>query len=228
MSESKKEKEERRKEKKKPPKHRFKSICVFGESDVGKEGEFLAASSELGHVLASRKINFVYGGGIQGLRGCAALSASYRGSTILSVRVKELEGHIFSIGYDLQVSNLPERMGWMFYTAEAFIALPGGLETLDGISSVAYWAKLNFHQKPLGLLNVNGFYDGLLSFLDHAVEKGFLPQATRRTIISASTVDRLIDQLQTYTTEPYPLVKQINERSSESSQKQKPDTSLRL
>ena len=66
----------------------------------------------------------------------------------------------------------------MFYNAEAFIALSSGLEMLDGTSSIAYWAKLNFHKKPLGLLNVNGFFDGLLPFLDHAVEKGFLPQAS--------------------------------------------------
>ena len=60
-------------------------------------------------------------------------------------------------------------MGYMFYNAEAFIAIHGGLETLDGITNIAYWDKLNFHKKPLGLLNVNGFFDGLLSFLNHAV-----------------------------------------------------------
>ena len=78
-------------------------------------------------------------------------------------------------------------MGHIFYNAEAFIALLGDLKMLDGISSIAYWAKLKFHKKALGLLNVNSFYDGLLSFLDHAVEKGFLSQATCRTIMSSST-----------------------------------------
>ena len=224
MSESNKKKEER----KTPLKCRFHSICIFGEPDVGKEGEFVAAAKELGKVVAARKIHFVYGGGIQGLRGSAALSACRKGSQILSVRIKELDRHIFTVGYDLQVSSIPERMGYMFYNAEAFIALPGGLETLDGISSIAYWTKLNFHQKPLGLLNVNGFYDGLLSFLDHAVEKGFLPQATRHTIVSASTADRLMDKLQSYAPKPDLLVKQIAGQSSNSSQKQKPDTTLRL
>ena len=80
----------------------------------------------------------------------------------------------------------------MFYTAEAFIALLDGLKTLDGISSIAYWAKLNIHKKPLGLLSVNGFYDCLLSFLDHAVEKGLLPQIACHIIIFASTIDQLL------------------------------------
>ena len=114
-----------------------------------------------------------------------AISAIIKGSKGLSVKVKELDGHIFFLGQDLQVWSLLERVGHMFYQAEAFIALPGGLETLDGISRVAYWAKLNFHKKPLGLLNVNGFYDDLLFFFDHAVETGFIPQATRHSIISA-------------------------------------------
>ena len=207
---------------------RFSSICIFGETDSRKNGEFIPAAQELGCALAAREIKFVYGGGIQGLRGSMAISATMNGSKGLCIRVKELENHIFSLGQDLEVSSLAERTGRMFYCAEAFIALPGGLETLDGISSIAYWAKLNFHKKPLGLLNVNGFYDKLLSFLDHAVETGFIPQATRHSIISASTADQLIDQLQTYAPKPDLLIKQIGGQNSESSQKQNPDTTLRL
>ena len=116
-------------------------------------------------------------------------------------------------------------MGWILYNAEAFVALPGGLEALDAIFSITYWAKLNFHQKSLGLLNVNGFYDGLLSFLDHAVEQGFIPQTIRRAIISASTADKLIDQLQVYTSS---LVKQKDGQSSDNSRKREPDITLQL
>ena len=64
----------------------------------------------------------------------------------------------------------------MLYNTNTFITLPNGLKTLDGIFSIAYWGKLNFHQKPLGLLNINDFYDGLLLFLDHAVKQGFIPR----------------------------------------------------
>ena len=88
-----------------------------------------------------------------------------------------------------------EWMECMLYNANAFIALPSGLETLEGISNIAYWTKLNFHQNTLGLLNVNDFYDGLFLFLDHTMEQGFIPRVARYAIMSASTADQLIDQL---------------------------------
>jgi len=206
----------------------FKSICIFGETDLGKDKEFIPTANELGRALAARKINFIYGGGIQGLRGSVAIAATMNGSKGLNVRVKELENHFFSLGKELRVSSLPERMGCMFYHADAFIALPGGFETLDGISSIVYWAKLNFHKKPLGLLNVNGFYDNLLSFFDHAVETGFIPQATHHSIIFAPTADQLLDKLQTYEPQPDLLVKEKGGQSSNRSQKKNPDTTLRL
>ena len=109
--------------------------------------------------------------------------------------MKELDDKVYSIGNELRVSSMPERMGCMLYNADAFIALPGGLEILEGISSIAYWAKLNFHQKLLGLLNVNSFYNDLLLFLDHAMEHGFIPRVARCAIMSVSTADQLIDKL---------------------------------
>ena len=84
--------------------------------------------------------------------------------------MKEWDDKSFCIGNELKVSIMPKWMECMFYNAYAFIALLDGLETLEGISSITYWNKLNFHQKPLGLY-VNGFYDGLLLFLDHIVEQ---------------------------------------------------------
>ena len=87
--------------------------------------------------------------------------------------------------------------------------------------------SLNIHQKPLGLLNINGFYDGLLLFLDYAVEKGFISQASRHAILSASTADQLLNQLQDYAPKTDPLVKQINWKSLDSSEEE-PDTTLRL
>ena len=179
-----------------PSQRRIQSICVFGGSNLGIDHEFMKAANELGHVLAARKIHIVYGGGIQGLRGSVAMTACIKGSKVLGIRLPESidrNSFNFSIGNELKASSLPERQGYMFSSADAFIALPGGLETLDGISSIAYWAKLNLHKKPLGLLNTNGFYDGLLSFLDNAVKQEFITPEIRRTIFSASTVDQLMD-----------------------------------
>jgi uncharacterized protein (TIGR00730 family) len=77
----------------------------------------------------------------------------------------------------------------MFNHVDAFIALPGGLGTLEEIFHISFWAQLNIHHKPIGLLNVNGFYDNLLSFLDHAVEQKFLTSSARKIIISAATTE---------------------------------------
>ena len=85
-------------------------------------------------------------------------------SKVLGVVVKELDDKSFNISNELRVSSMLERMGCMLYNANAFTALPSGLEILEGISSIAYWAKLNFHQNLLGLLNVNSFYDDFLFF----------------------------------------------------------------
>src|SRR5262249_19122095 len=112
-----------------PPKHRFKSICVFGGSNLGKNEVFVTAANELGKVLAARKIHIVYEGGIHGLTGCVAITACVRGSKILGICLKESvdkDISYYSIGNEVKVSSLPECMGYMFYSAEAFIALPGG------------------------------------------------------------------------------------------------------
>ena len=100
-------------------------------------------------------------------------------------------------------------MTHMLLNADAFIALPGGFETFEDIFNIASWSHFNFHKKALGLLNVNGFYDGLLSFLDHAVEHGFMTQANRHIFVSASSADELIDQLQNVVPEVDPLMSQL-------------------
>ena len=99
------------------------------------------------------------------------------GSQVLGVVPKALaKGNIIgkTIGEELQVSTMSNRMNAMFDHVDAFITLPGGLGTLEEIFHISFWAHLNIHQKPIGLLNVNGFYDNLLSFLDHVVEQNFL------------------------------------------------------
>ena len=219
------------KESEEKARRRFTSICVLGGSNLGKDREFITTASYLGKILAARKINLVYGGGMHGLKGCVAASAFVGGSKVLGVVLKDLPNKNdtqYTFGSELRVTSLPERNGYMFNNAEAFIALPGGLETLEGISNIAFWAKLNLHRKPLGLLNINGFYDSLLSFLDHAVEHDLIPQATRSLIFSASTADQLMDQLQIYAPEPAPLMKQVDWQPTDGSKKYKPDNILRL
>jgi len=93
---------------------------------------------------------------------------------------------------------MSKRMNAMFDHADAFIALSGGLGTLEEIFHIFSWAQLNIYKKPIGLLNVNGFYDNLLSFLNHAVEQNFLTSSVRQIIISSATAEQLINQLQSF------------------------------
>jgi uncharacterized protein (TIGR00730 family) len=156
---------------------KIKNICVFGGSSPGKEKEFLESANHLGRVLAERKIHLVYGRDSLGLMGSVSIAAFLGGSQVLGVVPKALaEGDIIgkTVGEELQVSTMSEQLSVMFNHADAFIALPGGLGTLEEIFHISSWAQLKIHQKPIGLLNVNGFYNTLLSFLDHAVEQQFL------------------------------------------------------
>ena len=121
------------------------------------------------------------------------------------------------------------KMTHMILNANVFVALPGGFEMLEEIFNIASWTHFNIHKKPLGLLNVNGFFDGLLFFLDHAVEQGFMTQANRRILVSASNVDELIDQLQNFVPEVDSLMSQLVWDSEESSNKKRVlDLNLRL
>jgi hypothetical protein len=214
-----------------PPSYHIKNICVFGGSNPGKEIAFLEAVNHLGRILAERKIHLVYGGGSLGLMGGVAITAFLGGSQVLGVVPEALtKGDIIgrTIGEELQVSTMFDRMNTMFNHADAFIALPGGLGTLEEIFHISSWAQLHIHHKPIGLLNVNGFYDNLLSFLDQAVEQEFLTSSARQIIISAATAEQLIDQLQSFTPVIDPSMSRINWSTKESRKKLRLDLSLRL
>jgi len=165
-----------------PSSHHIRNICVFDGSNPGKEKKFLESINHLGQVLAERKIHFVYGGGSFGLMGGVLITAFFGGSQVLGVVPKALaKGDIIgkTIGEELQVYIMSDRMNTMFNHADAFIALPSGLGTLEEIFHISSWAQLHIHHKPIGLLNVNGFYDNLLSFLDQAMEQQFLTSSAR-------------------------------------------------
>jgi uncharacterized protein (TIGR00730 family) len=211
--------------------HHIRNICVFCGSSPRKEKEFLESANHLGQVLAERKIHLVYGGGNLGLMGGVSIVAFLRGSQVLGVVPKALaQGDIIgkTIGEELQVPTMSDRMNTMFNHADVFIALLGGLGTLEEIFHISSWAQLHIHHKPIGLLNVNGFYDKLLSFIDHAVEQEFLTSSTRQIIISAATAEQLIDQLQSFIPVIDPSMSRINWSTKESRKKLRLDLSLRL
>jgi hypothetical protein len=157
--------------------HHIRNICVFGESSLRKEKEFLESTNHLSQVLAKRKIYLVFGGDSLGLMRGVLIVAFLGGSQVLGVVPKALaKGDIIgkTIREELQVPTMFDRLNVMFNHADAFIVLPGGLGILEEIFHISSWTQLHIHHKPIGLLNVNGFYDNLLSFLDQAVEQEFL------------------------------------------------------
>ncbi|KAK6162998.1 hypothetical protein DH2020_002839 [Rehmannia glutinosa] len=168
---------------------KINSIAVFCGSSPGKDSCFIEEANNLGKVLAKKQIHLVYGGGCQGLMGRIAGSAYLGGVKVLGVVPKSLSRNIIgeTIGDELRVLNMQDRMINMMNNADAFITLPGGFGTLEELFQMVSWAQLNIHLKTICILNVNGFFDGLLSFLDYVVEKGFISQSARRIIICATT-----------------------------------------
>jgi len=173
----------------------------------------------------------VYEGDNLGLIRGVSIAVFLGGSQFLGVIPKDLaKGDIIgkTIGEELQVSTISDRLNIMFNHTDAFIALLGGLGTLEEIFHISSWAQLHIHHKPIGLLNVNGFYDNLLSFLDEAVEHEFLTSSARQIIISAAIAEQLIDQLQSFIPVVDPSMSCINWLTMESRKKLILDLSLRL
>ena len=208
----------------------FRSICVFCGSSPGKNKEFVEAANNLGKVLAERKINLVYGGGSLGLMGCVSTAAHLGGNRVLGLIPEALAKPDLTgttVGDEFKVASMHERMARMLSNSDAFIALPGSFGTLEEIFQIASWAQLNIHRKPIGLLNVDGFFNCLLCFLKHAVYQGFISNAARKILVVASTADELIDKLQAFVYEPDPATIQID-WSDDSHKKRKLDLNLHL
>jgi uncharacterized protein (TIGR00730 family) len=178
-----------------------KSICVFAGSSSGSDPAFLEMASELGQELVSRGYGLVYGGARIGLMGRIAdtvLSASGRVVGVIPdfLLTKEIAHTALT---ELKITtSMHERKDAMASLADGFIALPGGFGTLEEFFEVITWAQLGLHAKPCGLLNVNGYYDSLLRFLDTAVERQLLRAENREMILTASTAYSLLDRMEAY------------------------------
>ncbi|XVE70379.1 hypothetical protein DITRI_Ditri10aG0067800 [Diplodiscus trichospermus] len=123
---------------------------------------------------------------------------------------------------------MQDRIWKMFDNFDAVIALPGGIVTLEKNFQIASWAQLNIHHKPIGLLNVDGFFNKLLSFLDQAKKENFIPHSARQIFISTSTEEEMIDKLEDFVYEPDLVATKINWSKGRSSKKRKMDLSLHL
>ena len=183
----------------------MKRICVFCGSNAGARSEYAEAARALATVLAERKLGIVYGGGNVGLMGVLADAALARGGEVIGVIPQKLvDKEVAHRGVTelLVVETMHERKALMNDLSDAFLALPGGFGTLDEFFEVLTWAQLGFHGKPCALLNVAGYYDGMLAMLDHAVTERFLRPAHRELVIADTDPLRLLQRLSAFVPAP--------------------------
>ncbi|KAK1326226.1 Cytokinin riboside 5'-monophosphate phosphoribohydrolase LOG5 [Acorus calamus] len=182
-------------------KSRFKRVCVFCGSSFGKRDCYQDAAIELGKELVARKVDLVYGGGSIGLMGLVAQAVHDGGGHVLGIipvalMSKEITG--VTVGEVRAVADMHERKREMGLHSDAFIALPGGYGTMEELLEVITWSQLGIHNKPVGLLNVDGYYNFLLAFIDKAVEDGFIKPSQRHIFVSAPNAKDLVQQLEEY------------------------------
>ena len=179
----------------------MQSICVFCGSSKGKNSAYTGAAVQLGRLLAERELTLVYGGGNIGLMGEIASSVLSLGGRAIGVIPrflveKELvHRHLTEVRI---VESMHERKAAMAELADAFIAMPGGYGTLEEIVEVLTWAQLGLHRKPVGLLNIDGYYDYLNQFFNHMVEEGFLLREYKDMLLIKKVPAAVLDSLLTF------------------------------
>ena len=176
-------------------------ICVYCGSSPGKNPAYARAATTLAKALYNRGIGLVYGGAAVGVMGAIADAVLEAGGEVIGVIPKSLA--VKEVAHDglselHVVSSMHERKAMMADLADGFIALPGGWGTLEEIFEMLTWAQLGFHDKPCGLLNVDGYYDGLIGFLENAFEQQFVNTLCRPMLMRDHEPAALLDQFSTY------------------------------
>ncbi|MEB0041013.1 MULTISPECIES: TIGR00730 family Rossman fold protein [unclassified Pseudomonas] len=176
----------------------LKFVCVFCGASAGTHPAYREAAVALGRTLAERQLTLVYGGGAVGLMGIVADAALAAGGEVIGVIPESLRS--LEIGHNgltrLEVvDGMHARKARMAELSDAFIALPGGLGTLEELFEVWTWGQLGYHGKPLGLMDVNGFYSKLAGFLDHVVSEGFVREEHRNMLQLSDCAAELLDTL---------------------------------
>jgi uncharacterized protein (TIGR00730 family) len=177
-------------------------ICVYAGSNPGSDPAYAGAARALASLMAERGIGLVYGGGKVGLMGVLADTVLAAGGEAIGVMPQALIDR--EIGHpnltELKVvQSMHERKALMAELADAFVAVPGGIGTLEELIEVYTWSQLGIHDKACGVLNVRGYYDGLAAFLDHAVREGFLRPQHRAVLTVAEDPEQLLDALAAFT-----------------------------
>jgi len=193
----------------------LRSICVFAGSSPGAREEYRQAAVALGHEIVARECTLVYGGGNVGLMGVLADAALEAGGHVIGiipevlVRLEVAHRRLSELRV---VASMHERKAQMAELSDGVVALPGGLGTLEELFEMLTWAQLGMHTKPCGVLNVGGYFEGLLAFLDQATAHRFIHPQHRALLLCESEPHRLLDAMNAY--EAPHVAKWIDRRTS--------------
>lgn len=192
---------------------KFKKIVVFCASSPGHGNTFIQAAEELGKAFVEHNIELVYGGGKVGLMGVIADSVMNNGGIVTGVIPQFLNSK--EIGHSgvtqlIQVDTMHERKAKMNELCDAVIAMPGGFGTMEELFEMITWAQLGLHQKPIGLLNVDGFYDHLILFVQKMVDAGLLKVENQNMLLSSDNIEDLLGKMENYKAPEVPKWLSIN------------------
>jgi len=175
----------------------IRSVCVFCGSSQGKRPEYAQAAEALGKELARRGLRLVYGGGDVGTMGHLARAALAAGGEVLGVIPRKLYEIVAHVEHTELVvaADMHERKAKMYDSSEAFIAMPGGIGTLDELFEAWTWRGIGYHDKPIGILDVSGYYEALIAFLQAMVDEGFLGREQLEDLVVDTDAGLLLDRL---------------------------------
>ncbi|MBU2553622.1 MAG: TIGR00730 family Rossman fold protein [Bacteroidetes bacterium] len=200
----------------------MKRICVFCGSSTGNSASYRKAAIDLANFLSDNKLGLVYGGAKVGLMKILADALLEKNGEVIGVMPKLLinkEVAHDGLSHFVVVESMAERKASMLELSDAFIALPGGFGTLDELSEILTYNQLHITDKPMGLLNVDGYFDRLLDFIDHGVEAGFIRPEHRQNLIVSNSIEDLMIHMENY--RPVEMGKWIEAIQEESNNKKK-------
>ena len=179
----------------------MKNLCVFCGSNAGADPIYTQAAQELGKLMAERDMTLVYGGGNVGLMGVIADECLNHGGKVIGVIPNFVQDK--EVGHDgltkmIVVKTMHERKQIMADLSDGFVAMPGGFGTMDELCEILTWSQLGLHSNPIGLLNINGYYDHLKILFDHMVDQRFLHPQNRATVLSHSKPEQLLRMMDQY------------------------------
>jgi len=181
--------------------NKLKKICVFCGSSEGNDPTIIQASNDLGQLFAERNITLVYGAAKIGVMGIIAKSVLENHGTVIGIIpefLKKKEVVHLGLSELITTQNMHERKLKMQEESDGFIALPGGMGTLEELFEIVTWLQLGLHNKPIGLLNVNHFYDDLLQFLENMVRKGFLKMENYELLLVSDSIETLLEKMEQF------------------------------